>query len=71
MNLATMVPSLAYAPAALGFSGSPSEMVEIFRILLATSLIVGCGSMAVALFDNFSKRGQRKPPAPTLPSFTL
>ncbi|MEO8248631.1 MAG: hypothetical protein ABI589_04605 [Burkholderiales bacterium] len=84
MNFATILPSVLYGSSVAGFSAAPSELFEMFRILLATTLIVGGGSLAVALVDNFAKRrlggslapaAARAPghdgPARHLPSFAL
>lgn len=56
MNLATLLPAIAYLPSELGLPTSTSESGEILRILLCLALIIAGGSILVALVDGLGAR---------------
>lgn len=56
MNLATLLPVIAYLPSQAGLPTSTGGSSEILGILLCLALIVAGGSAVVAILDGLAAR---------------
>ena len=56
MNLSTLLPAFAHLPSIAGLPTSSGDLGEILRLVLCLALIIGAGSLAVALVDGSAAR---------------